>query len=192
MDQGRTSEEGRRSFVKRGLAGVCAFGCVPGLSGPDDRDSLETADRPQDSDAVPRKWIAALAASLAVGDPEEARRLLKACSAAHWEHLAMPAAVERFRGNVPAFQDFLRSEWGWIIEYDTDTGVIEVNENKSDCVCPLVSGERAHEMGVLCYCSEGFAERLFGAVAGGGVRAEVRESILRGGHRCRYRIQLRG
>ena len=195
-----TGEADRRSFVRKSLAGICACGCGGGLlaSAPGEAAASSAAasgpEAPtattQDSTAMPRMWIAVLAESLAEGDPEDARRLLKGCSASHWEHLGMDATLQPFQGNVPAFLDFLRSEWGWIIEYDPEAGLIQVNENKSDCVCPLVSGQRGRELGMLCYCSEGFAERLFGAVAGGVVRAEVTESILRGGERCRYRIRL--
>ena len=140
---------------------------------------------------MPRRWIAALATSLAEVDPAEARRALKGCSAAHWEQLAMDETVRAFQGDLPALLAFLREEWGWIIEYDDAAGLIQVNENKSDCVCPLVRGAVDGDLGALCYCSEGFAERLFGAVTGLPVQAEVTESILRGGERCRYRILLR-
>lgn len=139
---------------------------------------------------MPRSWIAVLATSLSGEEPATARRLLRSCSTSHWEALGMDAVVEPFCGDLPAFLDFLRSEWGWIIEYDAGAGLVEVNENKAECVCPLVAGNRDADLGALCYCSEGFAERLFGAVVRGDVRAEVADSILRGGDRCRYRIQL--
>ena len=140
---------------------------------------------------MPRSWIAALVVSLTDRHPEEARRILKECSGSHYHHLEMEATVIRFQGDLPSFLDFLREEWGWIIDFDSSEGLILVNENKSDCVCPLVRGAKVGNLGALCYCSEGFAERLFGAVTGGPVQAEVTESILRGGQRCRYRIHVR-
>lgn len=195
MDGRGCGQDDRRSFVRRGLAGLCACSCGGGLraSAPlnaADRELDAPSDASQDPATMPRRWIAVLAGSLAESDPEEARRLLKGCSASHWEELGMDARVAPFRGNLPAFLDFLRSEWGWIIEFDSGAGLIHVNESKSDCVCPLVGPDRTPELGTLCYCSEGFAERLFGAVSGLPTRAEVTESILRGGKRCRYRIQI--
>jgi len=43
---------------------------------------------------------------------------------------------------------------------------------------------------LLCDCSEGFAEKLFSAVVGKPVKAEVVASIQRGAKSCRYRISL--
>jgi predicted hydrocarbon binding protein len=103
----------------------------------------------------------------------------------------MDTTVDRFQGDLPGFLEHLRGQWGWIVEYDPKGGVILVNENKSKCVCPLTAGEPGADLGVLCYCSEGFAERMFSAVTGAAAHAEVTESILRGGERCRYRIEVR-
>jgi predicted hydrocarbon binding protein len=43
---------------------------------------------------------------------------------------------------------------------------------------------------VICYCSEGFAERMFSRVAGVEVSAEVVSSVRRGDLSCVYRIEL--
>lgn len=140
---------------------------------------------------MPQKWIATLLPLLATGDREAAKHVLKGCAASHYDDLKMQATVERFAGRLPAFLDFLRAEWGWIIDYDRAAGVVAINENKSDCVCPLVAKKRGTNLGILCYCSEGFAEKMFSVVVGSPVRAEVTESILRGGKSCRYRIELK-
>jgi len=139
---------------------------------------------------MPRKWIAALLPLMATIDPGEAHRVLKRCSSSHYEDLKMDETVARFRGNVGSFIEFLRTEWGWVVDFDEASGVVLVDENKAQCVCPLISKDHGSHLGVLCSCSEGFAERMFSAVSGGSVRAEVTESILRGGERCRYRIEL--
>jgi predicted ArsR family transcriptional regulator len=140
---------------------------------------------------MPQKGITALLPQLAKGDREEARRILKGCAEAHYEDLKMQATVDKFRGKMDEFLAFLRKEWGWIIDYDRDQGVILVNENKTSCVCPLVPKARTADLGILCYCSEGFAERVFSEIHGSRVRAEVAESILRGQQHCIYRIELR-
>jgi hypothetical protein len=135
-------------------------------------------------------WIAALLPALTAVDAAETRDALKGCAASHFEALGMAPTLARLRGDLPALLDFLRSEWGWIVEHDAASGVIHVNENKDHCVCPLVPAEPTDDLGALCSCSEGFAERMFAAVVGHPVRAQVVESILRGGTRCRYRLDL--
>ena len=139
---------------------------------------------------MPQKWIVTLIPRLAEGDRDYARRILKGCAASHYEDLNMQATVDRYRGRMDEFLAFLRKEWGWIIDYDRSEGVIRVNENKSSCVCPLVPKDRTEDLGLLCYCSEGFAERMFSGVYGSAVRAVVTESILRGQKSCKYRIDL--
>ena len=141
---------------------------------------------------MPQKWIATLLPLLAKGSPEVAKRILRECSASHYDHLKMQATVDRFRGKLDDFLAFLRKEWGWVIERDRDRGVILVNENKSACVCPLVQKEHGPDLGMLCYCSEGFAEKMFSGVVGSKVRAEVTESVLRGHKSCKLARGLLG
>ena len=123
---------------------------------------------------------------------EYARRLLKGCAASHYEDLKMQATVDRFKGKLDEFLDFPRKEWGWIIEHDQDQdkGVILINENKPNCVCPLVQKGQSGDLGILCYGSEGFEEKMFSEVVGSPVRAEVVECVLRGHKSCKYRIEL--
>jgi predicted hydrocarbon binding protein len=102
----------------------------------------------------------------------------------------MRATADRFRGRTDEFLAFLRREWGWIIEHDRARGIISIDESKRSCVCPLVPKEHGGGLGVLCHCSEGFAEMMFSAVIGAPARAEVTESILRGHQSCKYRIEL--
>jgi len=140
---------------------------------------------------MPQKWIVTLLPMLAKGDREQAKRILKGCSQSHYEDLKMQATVDKFHGQPDEFLAFLRKQWGWIIDYDRNLGVIRIDENKSSCVCPLVPRNHGADLGVLCYCSEGFAEKLFSEVFGSRVRAEVTESILRGQKSCKYTIALK-
>jgi hypothetical protein len=145
-----------------------------------------------DVEGMARRWIAALLPRLRELGAEPARSLLKACAEAHYEELAMDATVAGFRGDLPSFLDFLRAEWGWTINHDPVAGVVLVDEGRTTCVCPLVADGRGHDLGALCYCSEGFAERMFSGVTGVPVRATVTASILRGDPSCVYRIELGG
>lgn len=179
----------RRSFVKTGcLAGLCA--CLGGPAAADEAGAAAQAGEPKPP-AMPQKWIVAVLPALAAMDREQAKRVLKSGAPAHFDHLNMTATVERYRGKMDEFLDYLRREWDWVVAYDRDHGVIDIDENKSACVCPLVPKDHAADLGVLCYCSEGFAEKLFAAVAGAPVRAEVVASIRRGQKSCQYRIELK-
>jgi hypothetical protein len=171
------------------LAGLCSCAArdTQAAQGNTGGEAQTRAPKPA---TMPQKWIATLLPLLAKGDREHAKRILKAASESHYEDLKMQATVERFRGSPDDFLAFLRKEWGWVIEYDRDGGVIRVNENKSSCVCPLVQTNQGAGLEVLCYCSEGFAEKMFSEVFGFRVRAEVTESILRGYKSCKYKIDL--
>lgn len=140
---------------------------------------------------MPRTWIAALLPALqAESDPAVARRVLKAAAQAHWDQLRMAEKVAPYAGNLDGLLEFLRTQWGWKIERP-EPGVIVADENKSACVCPLIRKDLpVANLSILCNCSEGFAERLFGAAVGHPVRAEVTQSVLRGAATCRYRITL--
>ncbi|MEN6561618.1 MAG: hypothetical protein ABFD52_12665 [Acidobacteriota bacterium] len=172
------------------LAGLCA--CLgPGVTAGAAAAEIGAQPAEPKPASLSQKWIAALLPQLAGGDREYAQRVLKSCAQSHYDDLGMQAVVDRFRGRMDEFLDFPRKEWGWIIDYDRGRGVVEVDENKSACVCPLVPKDHGAGLGMLCYCSEGFAERLFSAVSGSPVRAEVVASILRGQKSCRYRIDLK-
>ena len=138
------------------------------------------------------KWIAALLSSIdANTEPEHARKIIKNCAASHYEHLQMDKTMTRFKGKLEDFLEFLTTEWGWIIEYSKQDGVILMNENKDACVCPLIHKDIGIKSPSLCYCAEGFAEMMFFAVVGLPVRAQVTESIVRGAKSCKYRIDLK-
>ncbi len=172
------------------LAGLCACG-AEGTSTAQTASNTNTQTEVPKPVTMPHKWIATLLPLLAKGDREDAKRILKGCAESHYEDLKMQTTVDRFRGKPDEFLAFLRKEWGWGIDYDRDRGVIQVNENKSYCVCPLVQKNHGTDLGILCYCSEGFAEKLFSEVFGSRVRAEVTESILRGQKSCKYTIALK-
>jgi len=175
---------------RAGLVGLCA--CLGPRTGAAQTAAVPAGSQSQDAKrvAMAQEWISFLLPSLAACDRDHVRRGLKSCSRSHYDALGMDATVERFRGRLDEFLDYLRKEWSWVIRYDRDRGLLEVDENKNACVCPLVAKAPVADLGFLCYCSEGFAERLFSAVSGSAARAEVAESILRGQTSCKYRIEL--
>lgn len=116
--------------------------------------------------------------------------LLHSCAQAHYNQIDMDRTVAPYRGNLPAFLEFLSTAWGWKIDYDASSGILMADENKSECVCPLVRCGAVKDQSLLCSCSEGFATRMFSSVTGQPVQARVLRSILKGSSSCVYQVQF--
>lgn len=129
-------------------------------------------------------WTHMLLAAMETNAPDQA---IKQCSLAHFEALGMKDVLAPFIGRPEAFYQFISEKWNWIITVDPDGKRLLADENKAECVCPLVRAGAAGSP-VLCNCSEGFAERMFSTVLQKPVRARVVKSILRGGDRCVYEV----
>lgn len=93
-----------------------------------------------------------------------------------------------YEGKLERFIDFIEEKWGWKIEYNQVTKTLIADENKNYCVCPMVSKVKETKLPALCYCSEGFAEKMFSKVVGQPVTANVISSIQRGDKSCKYKI----
>jgi len=147
---------------------------------------------PQDQDnRLAHAWTAHLLALLDANLPEDTKKaVLKECSIIHYREAQMDALVAQYRGDLPGFIQVLSRNWQWKVTYDPHEGVISADENKPTCVCPLVRLSAAPVSAILCHCSEGFAERMFSAVVGRPVTAQVSRSVLRGDPTCVYRIQI--
>ncbi len=183
----------RRAFLKgAGLLSICGCGLAAECSA---RPGEAASDAAQAPAAVPeplaKHWVATLLPLLAASNPEHARSAIRKCFEPHFRSLALEPTLDKFRGNVEGFVRYLEKEWGWVVSYSPETGVILVDENKTYCVCPVLPKERSGDLGLLCYCSEGIAERMFSHVAGSPVRARVVASVLRGDRTCKYRIELK-
>jgi hypothetical protein len=136
-------------------------------------------------------WIAHLLHILDGSLSDEARRsVLKECSLIHYRDINMEEFISKYHGNLPGFIEFLANTWQWKVVYDPAQGVIIADENKPTCVCPIVRLSAGAVSGILCHCSEGFAERMFASVMDRPVKAQVLKSILRGDPSCVYRIDI--
>ncbi|MDO9039797.1 MAG: hypothetical protein Q7U65_00315 [Bacteroidota bacterium] len=121
---------------------------------------------------------------------EECRKIMKPCAMAHYNFLEMDKVLAPYMGDIEKFTQFISEKWDWKIDYNRESGVIIADENKSQCVCPMVNKEKGVRSSILCYCSEGFAEKMFSTVAGHSVSAKVISSIHRGNDRCKYEIRF--
>ena len=123
-------------------------------------------------------------------EPELVRKLVKKGSIIHYNDLKMDEMLKDYIWESEKFMRFIPEKWGWVITFDKTTGVLIADENKSYCVCPIVN--QANHIGspATCYCSEGFAEKMFSVVFQRAVKAKVISSVLRGNPSCRYKVKI--
>ncbi len=132
-------------------------------------------------------WTNGLLAAFAENPAMKMDDAIKMCSQVHYDALNMDDVLKPFIGRPEAFCGYLNEKWHWIVTMDPDGKRIIADENKAECVCPLIRAGAAATPN-LCKCSEGFAERMFEKVFEKKVRARVVESVLRGGSHCVYEI----
>lgn len=58
------------------------------------------------------------------------------------------------------------------------------------CLCPLVESKPEGLSGTYCLCSVGYMKELMSQNVGRPVKVELLESVLRGGKRCRFKIEV--
>jgi hypothetical protein len=134
-------------------------------------------------------WLDVLMSSYQENPAISMEDAIKKCSKTHYDALGMDDMLEPFLGKPEAFFDFLHEKWNWIVTVDKDGQRIIADENKAQCICPLIRAGAVHTPN-LCNCSEGFAERMFSKVLRKQVKARVIESLLRGGKHCAYEIVM--
>lgn len=184
----------RKEFFKKTcLAGACfcGFGSFTVQASQSNGQEKETAEEDDKNLKFIQDWISNLLLQIdEQSSAEECRRMVKPCSAAHYDFLEMDKLLSPYIGKIESFIQFIQEKWGWKIKYEPESGLILADENKNQCVCPLVNKERGVRSSILCYCSEGFAEKMFSKVIGKAVKAEVISSIHRGDKSCQYQIKF--
>ncbi|MEW6364908.1 MAG: DUF6144 family protein [Acidobacteriota bacterium] len=61
---------------------------------------------------------------------------------------------------------------------------------ESFCLCPLVESKPKGISGTYCQCSVGYIRELFSRTFGQSVQVELLDSVLRGGKRCKFKIEV--
>ncbi|WP_163709487.1 DUF6144 family protein [Mangrovibacterium lignilyticum] len=180
----------RRNFLKKACAAggcFCGFSFLAGQQVEANNDSAAGDAQKK----LMQEWISILVISLdEQTDSEVSRQIMKSCARAHYDQLKMDEVLQPYAGKLEEFINFLEDSWNWKVDFDEESGIIHADENKNFCVCPMVNHQQGLDIGVLCYCSEGFAELMFSKVAGHQVQANVISSIHRGNDRCKYQIKL--
>lgn len=99
-----------------------------------------------------------------------------------------PALIDRYQGNLKGFLEEGLRQWMAEAHYDEAAGTIRVVDKGPSCSCPMVKvGETP---GSFCDCTLGWQEATYSRIVGKPVKAELEESILRGGKRCVYRMKI--
>lgn len=182
----------RKVFFKNAcFSGIfaCGFGSIAMSGNAENSDKTEVNQ--DDNQILIQTWISGLLSNIDKELDEEAKRkILKNCSVVHYENLKMNDVLSPYVGNLEGFIEFLEQKWDWKVDYDKATKTLIADENKNYCVCPIINNGSNINKSAICYCSEGFAEKMFSTVTGGSVKATVISSIQRGDERCKYKIDF--
>lgn len=192
----------RRSFLKTigCFACMCGFGSIfkisaanivaPKIEDTNSNENNQIISELEKNEAFALHWITELLESLEASDLSEQQKriIIKQTSRAHHDLLNVPLMVEPYIGKPAEFIEFLQNAWGWIVTENKPERTLIVNENKPFCVCPLLKKSVDKLLPALCYCSEGFAERMFSLVYEKPVSVKVAASVQRGDPSCVYHI----
>lgn len=181
----------RKDFFKKiCVSGTCLCGFSSVVLGANIKDELEAETTGQaENKQLIQEWMSDLLVNLdAELDSTVLRKILKKSSVVHYNNLKMDEMLSAYIGNLERFIHFIEEKWGWKIDYNKTAKTLIADENKDYCVCPVLNYEKGNHSSAMCFCSEGFAEKMFSVVAGGPVSAEVVSSIRRGDNSCKYKI----
>jgi hypothetical protein len=183
--------QSRRDFIKK----VCiSGGCVCGFGGIIQNhifsNTLQSVENKKD-ETMPLKWIKEVLINLDENlNENQLKKITKSASIAHHKDMNMENMLLPYKGKLDEFVKFIEEKWDWKVTYEDNGKILIADENKHVCVCPLLKDDKETKYPALCYCSEGFAERMFSYVCEQPVVAIVTSSIQRGDKRCIYRINL--
>ena len=178
----------RKSFFKKAcFAGACfcGFGSISGLA------NNNTSEVQDESKQLKQNWLSNLLSNLDQDLEEDVlRKIVKKASIVHYENLKMDSLLSDYIGDLEGFNKYIEETWGWKIDYNKRSKVLIADENKDFCVCPILEHKEGIKTSAICYCSEGFAEKMFSVVAGVAVSAKVISSVRRGDKTCKYKIKI--
>jgi predicted hydrocarbon binding protein len=183
----------RKEFFKKTCisgACICGFAGIALETEASGKFYNESATQ-QGSITLVQEWIQNLLKNADIQlDKETTKGILKNCAIVHYNNLNMDSMLVDYVGNLEKFVLFIQEKWGWKIDYNSGTKTLIADENKDYCVCPMVNASKGQKSPAICYCSEGFAEKMFSKVTGARVAATVISSIQRGDKSCKYKIEI--
>jgi predicted hydrocarbon binding protein len=91
-----------------------------------------------------------------------------------------------YQGRPAEFLEDIKKRWAKETSYDAEKGTIRVVDQSNHCTCSLVDEKLTPP--AFCDCTLGWQEETYSMILGQPVRAELEESILRGGKQCAFRV----
>jgi hypothetical protein len=183
----------RKDFLKTlcvSSACMCGFSSLA-FSANEVEISDHKTDIQDDNQQMIQEWISMILSSLNDElDADILKKILKKSSIVHYNNLKMDEMLAPYVGNLDKFINFIEEKWGWKVNYNKATNTLIANENKKNCVCPISNFRTGINLSAMCYCSEGFAEKMFSVVAGVSASAAVISSIRKGDEKCVYQINF--
>jgi hypothetical protein len=181
----------RKDFVKKAcVSGACLCGFSSLLAGNPGTNIMCSSSDQDDKQKMFQDYLAKLFSNIdSTLKQSDKRKIIKDCALIHYDNVKMDEVLKPFIGNLDSFLSFLKEQGHWKIEYNSKTKTIIADENKDYCPCPLIEKEKRIS-GAICYCSEGFTEKMFSTVLQKPVSASVISSIQRGGSKCVYKITI--
>jgi hypothetical protein len=182
----------RKNFIKNAClstACICGFGEIA-FAKNNNRELDSNPSIEEEKFQLIKSWISSLLNNLqSEFDNKDLRPIIKQSSIIHYSSLKMDEMLTDYVGDLEKFLGFLEQKWGWKINYNRESKIIIADENKDFCVCPILNDKQIG-ISAICYCSEGFAEKMFSKVVEKPVKATVISSIRKGDKSCKYEINF--
>ncbi len=185
----------RKDFLKNCAVTACATGlcCVSKIEAqsPEDADQAcdpkELADAQNRSDAA-RLRFSKLIEVIEARLPEPERKKVLHELGGKCADTFRASLIDRYKGDIRGFLEEGRRNWMAEATYDEARGSIRIVDKAPHCSCPMV--KEGVTPPSFCDCTLGWQEATYAEILGRPVKAELEESILRGGKKCIYRIQV--
>lgn len=180
----------RKKFLSCAVA-ACATGLCGGVKigtqGGGVCDPKELKDTQDRADAA-RLRFSKLIETIEAALPEEERKQILHSLGGKCADTYRAGLLDHYKGNIEGFLEEGRRTWMAEATYDAAKGTIRVVDKGPHCSCPMV--KEGVTPPSFCDCTLGWQEAAYSEILGRPVKAALEESILRGGKRCVYRIQI--
>jgi hypothetical protein len=182
----------RKNFLKSCTLGVCSCFAFKALTPESVRaqaqdENPEVKKLRQQMDFVHKRFASLLVLMNSEIDAEKRSKMLeqlgRICSSEYKD------TYMKFENDIEGFLNEIKGKWVKDINYDKENRTILITgADDEDCFCPLAKKSVTPEE--YCNCSLGWQKGVFEGISGKKVNAQVEESVLRGGNRCSFKIEL--
>ena len=185
----------RKEFMKDCAVALCATGFCCGIDSPQANAEdvtqpcgpKELAEIKSRADAA-RLRFSRLIEVIEAKLPEQERKQVLHSLGAKCADTYRASLIDRYKGNPKGFLEEGRRSWMAEADYDEAKGLIRIVDKSPHCSCPMV--KEGSTPPSFCDCTLGWQEEAYSTILGRPVKAELEESILRGGKKCVYRIRV--